>query len=529
MAFIGQFENKDLKVSWTRNPANEATGAITLHYFVEFFNGAIKLRDTTVVNPEVTYYYDDMLIDRPGGPVRDITVKVYEVDTFLTQSAPAEATFTNDPPQVPTFSTTTTVDTVIIDIDYLSESDRAGYYICRSTTSGFAPGSVNVIYQGSDLKFIDKNLTFGVNYYYRVGAYDKFSYTLADLNFSAEQVAVGPSLLEFDEVNIEFDNIEFNVSGNTVSWTGGQAIRLFNGVAETKAVIAGNYTWTSGKVYIFFDWASGSVLTTTIQANAFSGRDNRVIAVYSGGTNLYVGTQKPIIDGNNIIAGTVGAGQLIATDVVISQSAQINNAIITNVKILDGEITVDKLDTANFSATGLALFGNDLQSSNYVTGSQGWQINNNGNAEFNNLVTRGWITVGAISDFVEYNSVGFTDITDANDQSTLLYPQTYSCPASNFLFFGTSIQIEARNTAVSGDDFTVECILSFADNPGATVTLASSDYTLTSGQTRTTHANQFISEDRTFTVYWKVTVGLSGVNPVARMSDAKYFTKVVQR
>ena len=528
MAFIGQFENKDLKVSWTRNPANEATGAITLHYFVEFFNGAIKLRDTTVVNPEVTYYYDDMLIDRPGGPVRDITVKVYEVDTFLTQSAPAEATFTNDPPQVPTFSTTTTVDTVIIDIDYLSESDRAGYYICRSTTSGFAPASVNVIYQGSDLKFIDKNLTFGVNYYYRVGAYDKFSYTLADLNFSAEQVAVGPSLLEFDEVNIEFDNIEFDVSGNTVSWTGGQAIRLFNGLAETKAVIAGNYTWTSGKVYIFFDWASGSVLTTTIQANAFSGRDNRVIAVYSGGTDLYVGTQKPIIDGNNIIAGTVGAGQLIATDVVISQSAQINNAIITNVKILDGEITVDKLDTANFSATGLALFGNDLQSSNYVTGSQGWQINNNGNAEFNNLVTRGWITVGAISDFVEYNSVGFTTIPNASIV-TNLYNQSYTCPASNFLFFGASIDLEAFSASASpGDFYTVECILSFADNPGATVTLAFESYTMLTGETRTTHANAFVSDNRSFNVYWRVS-NFSGNNGFGQVDNAKYFTKVVQR
>lgn len=527
MAFVGQFESKDLKISWTRNTANDATGLITLHYAIEFYDGAVLLREDTTTATEYTYYYDDMLIDRPAGPPRDITVKLYEVDTFLVRSGAATATFSNDPPAVPTFTATVTIDTVIIDIEYEESSDRAGYYITRSTTAGYTPVLSDVIYQGNDLKFIDKNLTSGVNYYYRVAAYDKFSYTLADLNFSNEQVVSGPSLLEFDEVALEFDNVEFSVSGNTVSWTTGQAVRLLNGTSVTKTVPSGSYTWTSGKVYIFFDWASGSVLTTTVQADAFSGRDNRIIAIYSGGTNLHIGTQKPIFDGANIIAGTVGAGQLVTTNVVITQSAQIANAIITNAKILDGEITVSKLDTTDFATTGLALFGGDLQSSNYVANTSGWHINNNGDAEFNNLVTRGWITVGAITDFTEYNSTTTTTIPN-NSSVSNIDSQTYTCPADNFMFFAASIEIDQLSTAVSDlpSGVNVQCNISFTDGGGGGQLF---QYTLNKGDNRTVHFTTIISDNREFTVSWTISHSQSASTGYVEASNAKYFSKVVQR
>lgn len=531
MALVGEFQSKDLKISWTRNPANDDTNAITLHYAIEFYDGTTLLRQDTTTATEYTYYYDDMLIDRPAGPVRDITVKLYEVDTFLVRSGAATATFSNDPPAAPTFTTTATVDTVVIEIEYDNpDSDFAGYYICRSTTPGFTPGAGNVIYQGTDLKFIDKNLTYGVNYYYRVAAYDKFSYSVADLSFANEQVVVGPSAIEFDEVTIEFDNVEFSVNGNTVSWTSGQAIRLFNGTAVTKTVPAGSYAWTSGKVYIFFDWASGSVLTTTLQANAFSGRDNRIIAVYSGGTDLHIGTQKPIVDGANIIAGTIGASQLITTSAIITDTAQIADAIITNVKILDGEITVDKLDTDSFFAQGLALFGGDLRSSNYVANTSGWQIASNGDAEFNNLVTRGWITVGAISDFTEYNST--TSVTINNSSSVNnMFTQSYTCPADNFLFFASSLDVQKLSGPISpGETVIVECWLEFTDS-NTEYLIANETYTMLQNETRTTHGTTIISDARPFTVWWRVSHIPAGGNTTGYVvaDNAKYFSKVVQR
>jgi hypothetical protein len=54
-----------------------------------------------------------------------------------------------------------------------------------------------------------------------------------------------------------------------------------------------------------------------------------------------------------------------------------------------------------FAVTGMGIFGGQLKSSNYVAGLSGWSIKANGDAEFANLVARGWLTAGAVSDKVQ--------------------------------------------------------------------------------------------------------------------------------
>lgn len=65
--------------------------------------------------------------------------------------------------------------------------------------------------------------------------------------------------------------------------------------------------------------------------------------------------------------------------------------------IKPGSLTTELVDTTDFAASGLAVFGDSLQSDNFSSGASGWQITKAGNAEFNNLVVRGWVQDGAVS------------------------------------------------------------------------------------------------------------------------------------
>ena len=67
-------------------------------------------------------------------------------------------------------------------------------------------------------------------------------------------------------------------------------------------------------------------------------------------------------------------------------SAKIADAQITSAKIADASITTAKIADA---AITNAKIGNIIQSNNFVGGSQGWQVNKAGNAEFNNITIRG--------------------------------------------------------------------------------------------------------------------------------------------
>ena len=55
---------------------------------------------------------------------------------------------------------------------------------------------------------------------------------------------------------------------------------------------------------------------------------------------------------------------------------------------------------------GIALVGGTLQSTDYNAGVAGWQVGEGGNAEFNNLVARGWIKSGAVSDQFQAVALG---------------------------------------------------------------------------------------------------------------------------
>ncbi|MDT9702135.1 hypothetical protein, partial [Streptomyces sp. P17] len=70
--------------------------------------------------------------------------------------------------------------------------------------------------------------------------------------------------------------------------------------------------------------------------------------------------------------------------------------LINGGRLIANSVTAQTVETGSFAAAGLALFGGDLKSTNYIPGQRGWRIGNDGSAEFRNLVAREWIQVGAV-------------------------------------------------------------------------------------------------------------------------------------
>jgi len=77
--------------------------------------------------------------------------------------------------------------------------------------------------------------------------------------------------------------------------------------------------------------------------------------------------------------------------------AYIGNGTITNAKI--GTLAVDDAKISNLTATkitaGSLTTGNYIQSSSYISGSIGWNINSDGTAEFGNITARGSLQAGS--------------------------------------------------------------------------------------------------------------------------------------
>ncbi|ARJ70080.1 phage tail tip fiber protein [Paracoccus contaminans] len=192
-------------------------------------------------------------------------------------------------------------------------------------------------------------------------------------NISANTVKA--NALEIGSRNITLTGIQFehnSPSTNKVSWTAGY-IRYIDdtGATVSRSIPAGNATWSSGVMYIY--WAKGSnAFTTTSTLSIAMATDNVCIATYEGGTKLDADYGRTIVDGASIKTGTVTATQLVKTAAVLTDSAQIGDGIITNAKI-----------------------GNIIQSSNFVTGEDGvgWQINKAGSAEFNSVKIRRQLAV----------------------------------------------------------------------------------------------------------------------------------------
>lgn len=117
--------------------------------------------------------------------------------------------------------------------------------------------------------------------------------------------------------------------------------------------------------------------------------DNAKISSLSA-SKLTAGTiDASTITVNNLNASNITAGTLSVT--------RIADASITSAKI--SALSADKIDSGTITAKTLYINGGSIKSSNFISGSTGWQIDGYGNAEFNNVIVRSesQIADGAVS------------------------------------------------------------------------------------------------------------------------------------
>lgn len=161
--------------------------------------------------------------------------------------------------------------------------------------------------------------------------------------------------------NVTLEGVQFtpnSPSNNAVAWTAGRVSYINDaGTAVSFNISAGNspVTIVGTSRWIYWTKDTTTLLTTTSSAVAFT--DNTlVVAVYRGGVDLISSFGRTIIDGSQIITGSITATQLIQTAALITQEAQIQNGVVTNLKI-----------------------GNVIQSNNFnQTNRTGWRLNKAG-------------------------------------------------------------------------------------------------------------------------------------------------------
>mgnify|MGYP003624387063 CR=1 FL=1 len=402
MALVGGFDGKDLKISWTRNPANDATGQVVLDYIVQFYVATVLVRTDYAKTTNYTYYYDDMVQDQ-SVPSRVIEARVVERSTFLIESAPVVATFTNTAPSAPGFTVEpfTGYNSLNIDDTNINDTDLAGFFVYRDITPNSTLDPINLIYTGPERNVVDSNIGPNITYYYQVVAFDLFTDNPLNYDdFTQESVVSTYDTIEgaptYKNTSVDF----YKVATNTIGWTTGTAFKSGSFATESKTIPAGQYAWTSGNRYIYFDYDAGTVKNTTALSVALE-PGMILLGKYAGGNNIYNGTKDIIVDGNTIVAGSLAASRFVTGTALITGTAQLADAVINNATILGGEITVSKTDTVDFNAQGLAMFGGALESTDYVQNVSGWTIGDTGIAEFDNVLVRNSFVEGAASEYAE--------------------------------------------------------------------------------------------------------------------------------
>jgi len=210
----------------------------------------------------------------------------------------------------------------------------------------------------------------------------------------------------------------------------------------------GNNSITAAKI------VAGAVVTAALAANAVTAEK---------------------IAANSITAEKIAAGAILAAAVAA-------NAITAD-KIAAAALTAEKINTASFAASGLALFGGLLKSTNYAAGEAGWQITNAGNAEFNSLTVResnlaagstvvgdGNFTAAALTNNSATAPTTMQTITLTTTGGKVLLQADMSVSGSSgsmiSIYRGTTLLIE-KQTPGSGTTYTGSTFINFFDAPPA--------------------------------------------------------------
>lgn len=159
---------------------------------------------------------------------------------------------------------------------------------------------------------------------------------------------------------------------------------------------------TAGKI------ASGSIVADDIAANTITAAEIKAGAVTASELAVNAVFAQHITSGA-ITAGKIAAGAIVADDIAANTitAAEIKAGAVTSSELATGSvaaqhITADAIVAGKIATgaitSGMGVFSGPLQSDDFASGSAGWRIKKNGDAEFNDLIVRSSLTVDAVSD-----------------------------------------------------------------------------------------------------------------------------------
>lgn len=271
--------------------------------------------------------------------------------TIVTHTAIKDTT----PPAVPTALTITAgLTSFWLEWKNPSDPDLAYIEILENTTNDAS--TATVIAQALGQSFARTGLENQVQRFYWIRAVDASGNASA---LTAVVSATTATLPDAKRMTISGLTLTPNSpSANKVAWSG-FTIAVGSPTAGTvqRTVTAGNVTWTSGSLYLYYVEGETTLRSTTSIATIFV-QNGYPIAVYRGATDLQMADGKVMQDGNNIIAGTVGAQQLVVNDAIITNTLQLKDAIITSAKIIS--IKAEQLEATGVLAGTIQVGGDTL-------------------------------------------------------------------------------------------------------------------------------------------------------------------------
>jgi hypothetical protein len=367
------FNSANCSIIWSYDPANDHTEDKLHHYQIEVWsNNNLTKLNTYIVQPNRlkggAFIYTLAMNRADYGystPNRRPNMKFYSVDTLGDLSEASIKVFNNPPVAAPSFSLMAGLSALYVDITPSEVIDLVGYVVYTGSSSNFIKG--NPSYKGPD-PYVTIPVTNSNKIYVVVGAYDTFG--LAGVLLSTEQSVIPLSLEANTYTKVGLD-LSVDVSTKVISWISGT---IYNG--NTKYQIqAGAATWTSGILYLYFaPNVSPTTLRTTTTFGLAVASNCWPYATYGGGglDTVKGGDGQAFISGSSILAGTIGAAQLIAGSAIVTGTSQIANAIIENAHIQDATIAFgkisDTLQSTNYKNGGVGV----------VNGSAGWRLAKSG-------------------------------------------------------------------------------------------------------------------------------------------------------
>jgi predicted phage tail protein len=353
------FSTQDLNVQWTNPSNNLGLNPALQDFVVKVYTSSGTLLRQEIVDgvpagssQSYTYSYTKNQADNANVPIRSIRIDVLARDGMYNTVAATSATFTNPAPAAPTITATSGIQNNTVHMPLPTDVDFAGFVLWGSTTSGFSLSSATKLYDGPSDSFVHAGLNDSQTWYYKAAAYDVFGkdYSGTGLNVSTQissTTTAGANVNEYQLSGVTWT--PNSPSANHVAWTACAAIQTLGaGAGNMWSVSAGNATWTSGILYVYYVAGATTLSSTTNLSSALASSANTIVATYRGGTQLEHGDGNAYTDGSLILAGTVGATQVV-TSGLITLSAQINNAV-----IVDAHFT-GLLSAAKIDGTGLVI------------------------------------------------------------------------------------------------------------------------------------------------------------------------------